>query len=470
MARSAALLNKIVFCLLLAVMVLAVIPYGTVDVWWEAVVECAIFAITAIWIVQVLLRGSWDVKGLLPLILPVILITGYAFAQTIQWPIGFGRLTPQHTLTIDRYQTYLTARKMVALTVFLGLLWLHTSTPTRFRWLVRVVAGLGFVSALFGIGRQLMQSPDSQVGFVLPFLFYGVGYGHFIYHNLFAYLMEMTFGILVGLAVGGGIRKDRILIYVAIAVVLWAALILSSSRGGVLGLVCQVIFLLFMSVTWYATRRRDAQDDENERPWLSFLRGSKLSRIVVVILITVVLVGGVIWMGGEDFASRMSQLHSNEQTTDNLTRTAGWRATWNLIKHQPWTGVGFGTYFLGITQYQTGAGRFKLEEAHNDYLDLAASGGAVAVGLALWWMVIVFMRIRSSLRSKDSYRRAASLGAAAGILSVLAHSFVDFGLQITGIAIIFLALIVIACADGRVELNMDRIPRRPRLASDNETR
>src|SRR2546421_2692557 len=338
MARAAVLLNKLAFCLLLAVMVLAVIPYGTVDVWWEAVFECSVFVITTLWIFQGLFRGAWEVKGLLPLILPLILITVYAFAQTIPWPAGFGNSTSQHTITIDRYQTYLTARKALALTLFFGLLWLHTSTRVRFRWLVRLVIGLGFASALFGIARQLIQSPNSQVGFVLPFLFYGVGYGQFIYHNLFAYLMEMTFALVIGLVVGGGIAKDRILIYVAIALVLWTGLMFSNSRGGVLSLVCQSIFLLFMSLSWYSARRL-ARERQEEHPWLAVISRSRLIRTIMVVLIVAVLVVGLIWMGGEDFASRMSQLHSREQTEDNLTRTSAWHSSWTLIKHQPWTGV-----------------------------------------------------------------------------------------------------------------------------------
>src|SRR5207302_1278068 len=143
-------------------------------------------------------------------------------------------------------------RKALALTLFLGLLLLHTSTPRRFRWLVRVVIGLGLASALFGILRQVLQSPDSPAGFVLPFLFYGTGYGQFIYHNVFSYLMEMTIGLLAGLVLGGALRRDRIPFYLAIAAVVWTALVLSNSRGGIFSLTCQSVFVLFMSLTWYS--------------------------------------------------------------------------------------------------------------------------------------------------------------------------------------------------------------------------
>ena len=92
-----------------------------------------------------------------------------------------------------------------------------------------------------------------------------------------------------------------------------------------------------------------------------------------------------------------------------------------------------------------------MEQAHNDYLDLAANGGVVAVGLAGWFVALLIWRARSSLRSGDPYRRAACLGAIAGLLSVAVHSLVDFGLQVTGIGVVFVALVVISVADSRVE-------------------
>jgi len=116
--------------------------------------------------------------------------------------------------------------------------------------------------------------------------------------------------------------------------------------------------------------------------------------------------------------------------------------------------VGFGAYSLAIPQYRPGPGFTRLEQAHNDYLDLAANGGVVAVALAAWFIATIIWRARTALRSADIYRRAACLGAVAGILSIGVHSFVDFGLQVPGIALVFGALVVIAVADSRVESAM----------------
>jgi O-antigen ligase len=307
------------------------------------------------------------------------------------------------------------------------------------------------MSAIFGVVRQFLQAPNAPSGFVLPFLFPGAGYGQYIYHNLFAYLMEMAFALSMGLVLGGGIVQARKLIYLAIALCVWAAMILSDSRGAILGFMCQAVFLVLMALSWYWSRRSPTQGREHELP--SRIGNSIVMRVAIIIVVVFVLSVGVFWMGGERFSGRLREGISQEQsdTIDNLTRTAVWQSSWSLIKDNIWTGVGFGNYFLAIPQYQTGAGRLKLEQAHNDYLDLIANGGILAAALAAWFAVILSLRVRSRLISRDPYRRAACLGAVAGILSVGVHSTVDFGLQTTGIAIVFAALIVIATADSRAE-------------------
>jgi O-antigen ligase len=307
---------------------------------------------------------------------------------------------------------------------------------------------LGLASALFGILRQVVQSPTSETPFLLPFLFYGLGYGQFVYHNAFAYLVEMSLALTAGLVLGGAVRRDRIPIYLIIAIIIWTALVLSNSRGGLISLACQAIFLLFVSLSWYSSRRL-AREDGKQRAWIRFFQSSLLMRGLAIALLVGTLMVAVVWMGGDELASRVDDPSQN--TVDGLTRPEVWRSTLRLIKENPWTGVGFGAYFLAIPQYRPGPGFTRLEQAHNDYLDLAANGGFVAVALAAWFIAAIIWRASTALRSADIYRRAACLGAVAGMVSIAVHSFVDFGLQVTAIALVFGALVVIAVADRRVE-------------------
>jgi len=378
-------------------------------------------------------------------------MSGYAFIQIVPWGMvtsttgGLTRVTPR-TLSIDSYQTYLTALKALALTLFLGLLLVETNSARRLRWLVGTIVGLGVASALFGIVRQLLQSETSPRGFLLPYLFGGTGYGQFISPNVFSYLMEMSLALVVGLIVGGAVRRNRLLVYITLALVIWAALVLSNSRGGILSLACQVVFQLYVSLSWYAARKAAAEDGSPR--WLEILRASSLVRVTVIVLMVAILLAGVFWIGGNRLASKTG---TSGGDIEGATRSEIWSASWRLIKQHPLTGVGFGAYFLAIPQHQVGAGRLRVEQAHNEYLDIVANGGLIALAIALWFIVTLIWRVRKPLRSRDAFRRAAALGAVAGLLDVGVHSAVDFGLQVAAIAVVFLALIVIAVADERVE-------------------
>src|SRR5215813_4796814 len=190
-ARLANIFDKVILVSLLAVGVISIIPYGTVDPWWDALFEVMVFGLAALWIVEGLLAGKWQIKGV-AILLPMVVITVYIYVQTLPIPSGLIKVSGSaNSLTIDRYQTQLTALKTLALTLFTALLLAHVTTRKRLMWTVRVVIGMGLGSALFGLLRHFLQAPDSANGFVLPFLFAGTGYAQFLSPNVFAFLMEM---------------------------------------------------------------------------------------------------------------------------------------------------------------------------------------------------------------------------------------------------------------------------------------
>jgi O-antigen ligase len=209
-----------------------------------------------------------------------------------------------------------------------------------------------------------------------------------------------------------------------------------------MGFLAQAILLTSVSLSWYF-RRDEAEAGSDDR---GVLAPSLLLRGLVTLAIVATLIVGAFWMGGQSLALKFEG-NAIASDVDGVTRREIWHSTWSVFKDHLVTGVGFGAYFLAITDRQIGSGKVRIEQAHNDYLDLAANGGIIAVLLAAWFVLMVIWRAKSSLRSRDFYRRAVALGALAGILSVGVHSIVDFGLQVTGLALVFGALIVIAIAD-----------------------
>lgn len=155
-------------------------------------------------------------------------------------------------------------------------------------------------------------------------------------------------------------------------------------------------------------------------------------------------------MGGERLATNLGTVPDevvSVEGSEGASRREIWQATWQLIKDNPVTGVGFGGYWAAIPQYHRASGQVTPQEAHNDYLELMASGGVVGILLLGWFLVIFTRRARTRLRMADGFARAASMGALVGLFGVAVHSFVDFGLHITINALVFVVLLVIAAGD-----------------------
>src|SRR5437879_7095600 len=94
--------------------------------------------------------------------------------------------------------------------------------------MVHAIITLAIACALFGIARQALQHGD---GFLLARLKQGSGYAQFINKDHFSYLMEMAFGLTVGVAFMRSGRPERIALFLSGLVVICAGLGLLLSRG-----------------------------------------------------------------------------------------------------------------------------------------------------------------------------------------------------------------------------------------------
>ena len=418
-------MNKLVFGALVGLIVLTPIPYGTVEPWWKAAFVCAVFAICILALVENLITGNVEVPDR-AVLLPMLALTALAFLQTLSLGTRTeANLQVWNTISADPYQTRFFALQLLALTTFLALLYRYTNTQRRVRVLVFTVLAIAVVSAVFGILRQTTQQ---QIGFILPLLRPKQGYAQFINKNHFAYLMEMAFGLGLGIILGGGVKRDRVMIYVALLIPIWTALVLANSRGGVLAMITQIVIAALL-----------------------FTRAQSVAlRAVLLVVLLVGIVFGTLWVGGDRLASNFEGA-SSEFTSDTLRQGASrneiWRATLKMFAAHPILGVGLGGYWIGITAYHDASGLMTPQEAHNDYLELLSSGGVIGFALGIWFVVMVVKEARASFLSGGSYMRAVRFGAILGIAGVAAHSLVDFGLHIMTNAVVFLTLIMIATTE-----------------------
>jgi O-antigen ligase len=448
--------ERFIFYGLLVIIALTAIPYGTVEEWWIAIFECAIFALGALWFLLVNIRGDSRVPSS-RMLWPLIAILGFIIVQTINFGGRGGEAELPGALSgaisADVFETRLVILKLLVLILTLALLLRHTTSHRRLRALINLVIGVGVVSALFGILRQTTQH-DSP-GYFLPYLMPNSGYGQFINRNHFAFLMEMAFGLVLGLVVGGGVSRERVLIYVSFAMPIWFALVLSNSRGGIFSMLGQ---LLFAALMFTMVRRPQFEADSNRASnwWLWRFRSSIATRILLGLCLLIAVAVSVIWIGGDQLASRFDT-GQNEAGVEKVdlhqgeSRAEVWRSTWALIKDYPLAGVGFGGYWAVIPKYHDASGELTPQQAHNDYLEILASGGLIGVALCCWFVFAFARTARVEFGSKDSFRRAACFGALVGLFGVAVHSLFDFGLHVTINALIFIVLIVLATARVRDE-------------------
>lgn len=455
-ASTSGPLDPVIFGALLVLMALVAIPYGSVPPWAEAVFECSIFALGAMWIIDGLLKGAWGVRE--PrLFVPLIAIIVFAFVQAIPWGGSAAGIQAElwRSVSTDPYETRRFGLKLLALTLSGLLLLRYTSNQRRLHMLIHVVIGIGVASAVFGILRQVFQGNAPNA--LLPQLSFDRSYAQFIDRNHFAFLIEMVLGLVLALMLGRGMRRDRRLIYLAVAFLLWAALVLSSSRGGIFTMVCQLLFLglLFSAPGPSRTTRRE--ESSRARVWLQRLNKSFMLRAALIMCLMLGVTVSIVWVGGDPLMHRLETMPREFSANDddkriNTRRVEIWQATWRLIKVHPITGIGFGAYWISFPAYHDASGPFTPDEAqlrplaaHNDYLELLASGGLIGAALGAWFIISLIRCSLERLRSsRDPFRRTACFGALIGMFGVGVHSLVDFGLHDTVNAFIFTALVVIA--------------------------
>jgi O-antigen ligase len=458
-SRASVILERIIFYGLLVLILMVAAPYGIVAPWRgavESIFECGVFVLGILWMIEGMLSGAWVSRRHL-LLLPLLLLAVFAYTQTL--PLGSStsmtgiNVSIWQALSYDPYETRLMVLKLLAYALTLGLLLRYTSGPGRLRVLLLFIIGIGVASAMFALLKQTTQG--SAPNFLFPFVRLDRGYGQFINANHFAYLMEMALGLALGLLAGGGVRRDRVLIYLAAAIPIWVALVLSRSRGGILSMLCQLLLLALMFSAVRGRKRSEGMKN-SVSSGLARIGSSSISRLTLgAALLTATLIG-IIWVGGEQITGRFEAIQDEvaseiQESNPGVRRKEIWSATWRMVKAHPLAGVGIGGYWTAIPQYHNASGKMTPQQAHNDYLELLASGGVIGVLLGVWFIFLLVKFARATFNSIDPFRRAACFGALAGLFGISIHSLVDFGLHIPINALICLMLVAIATVNGRTE-------------------
>jgi O-antigen ligase len=385
-----------------------------------------------------LLLTAMTALQLVPLNRAVLATISPAAPAVLQeYSIGYALTSDAHGVSIDPERT---RSALVALASLAALLvgcacWLSRDNVKQLALALTIV---GVMLAAAGIIQRATFN-GKIYGFWMPLNQGANSFGPFINKNHFAGWMLMAIPVSLGcfcalvsrgLVNVGPTLRDRIIwlssrqasqaMLVGFAVlVMGLSLVLTMSRSGISAFALALVMAL-----WSAVRR---------------LAGSS-RRITVVYLVFLVftIVG---WVGLDRIIERFNQ----GETVTFGGRIPVWQDTLGIVRDFWLTGTGLNTYGVATLFYQSGLPQLHFEEAHNDYLQLAAEGGLL-LGVPALATIVMFAREarRRFAREPIGSGYWIRLGAVTGILAIALQSVVDFSLQIPGNAALFAVLCGIA--------------------------
>ena len=445
--------SRFLFLTLCVAIVISALAFGTVHYWALALFDLAGVVVILLWTADAWRLGTLRVsRNVLQLPLLGMVALGLFQLLPLREADHAGLLTngAVRTLSLDPHATRLVLVQVTTLLIFFAAALVFIDTPHRLRIIVRTIAIFGFVLAIFGM-TQSFTSPN-KVYWVRE-LTQSTAFGPFINRHHFAGYMELALAIPLGLLFSGSIEGEKKLLYVFVVLMMGMALILTNSRGGLISLVAEILFLVV--IAGFRKKHRAREPEEKQRR----VRSGALRAALALALIIGIL-GGTLMFGGEEALSRfVGTVNTDDPTTG---RAHFWSVTLDIIHAHPLIGTGLGAFGVIYTKYDSHNGLYRLEQAHNDYLQVLSDAGIIGAALGLFFIVALFRMALARRESGDEFRRGVATGALAGCFAVLVHSFFDFTLHTPANALLFLMLAALATINGRVEVKSTRRRQRRR--------
>jgi O-antigen ligase len=428
-------LNKTIAGGLLLAVAFTALAHGAVEPWSVFVFETIVLVLVLLWAAKAIADRS--LKITIPeTALPIIALLAFGLLQSFGFADKSGRLS---SLSMNVGATRATVTVLIFLFVSFVIASNFFSSRTYLKALANFLVIFGLAMAIFALiqnfawdGRFYWIRPTESPS---PF-------GPFANHNHFAGYMEMLIPVPVGLMIARAARAEMKWLYGFAATMMGIAIVVSLSRGGMIGLAAAMSFILLMSARLRLSNKRGGPIGttfvgQRRRPNIA-------SQAVIVAAIVAVILAGIFWIGAEPVINRVAQgqAPSAQQQTESFFSSRGWvwRDTLTMIRANPFFGVGLGAYGTAFPVYTQSDGSLRVPQAHNDYLQIVADCGIVGGLIGLWFIVLMFRAMLRSLKSRDPWLAGLALGAGAGIFAMLVHSVFDFNLQLPANALLFLIL------------------------------
>jgi O-antigen ligase len=387
---------RVGICCLLA---FAVLSFGAVEEWSQAVLEVGVATLLIVWTIkQYRIRAE-------QLMMPVEFLPLFAFALVVVAQLAFH-------LTASRYYTRIELQLLVSYLIVVFMMSQVFTRRSHWRTFVWFLMGLGFFVSIFGILQHLTF--NGKLYWFRVMRFGGLPFGPYVNRNHFAGFAEMIIPIALVPLVLGKVRKERIFLVALFAVVPIVALILSTSRGGIVSFAAQMVILFLLLVI----RRVH----------------SKYMIFGGVLVLTAVM--AVSWIGVQQVLKRFAGIQNLEVSAGK--RAAMRRDTFRLFLDHPFIGTGLGTLQMVYPPYDSVYDGRIVNHAHNDYLEGLAETGIIGGLCCLWFLGVVLVNaLEGKIALERSFGSALNLSGLVACGGILVHSLVDFNLHIPANALLF---------------------------------
>jgi O-antigen ligase len=434
-------LDRILFWDLIAAVVLSVLAFGTVEPWSIAIFEINALLVAILLALKYVIGHDWN-WGRLRLTAPVF---GLVLVGVLQLaPFGSAVFTAQpenievselagRSISLDRQATREATVKILALAFYFAGAIVALRGAQRRKLALFILTGFGFLTSLFAIIHRLTS--NGKMYWVRTVSDYIAPYGPYGNYNHFAGFVELILPLPFAYLLFARVNLERRVLWLFSVVIMASALIFSLSRGGILAMSVEILILL-AAVALNSRGRSRESSTEGRGNWLMI--GGILAAVTLTAL----------WIGYDRLVDRFQLTRQGASEFSVVTRVEYWRASWKMFLDHPMTGVGLGAFPAIYPQYGRSTAAYeRVEQTHNDYLQLLTDAGLLGAALALWFLLEIALIARGQLKQYREFNprtRAMILGGYTAIAGIMVHSLTDFNLQLAANALLFLFVTAIA--------------------------
>lgn len=432
-------LSGIIFFILCATLVFSVGAFGAVDLWALGVLSLLSGSIAVLWLADAWFRKEFQFN-LNSLQIPLLGLVAVGLIQLLplrrpEIPADLLSIPAAASLSLAPYATRLATVQLIVYFIFFAAALAFINNENRLRKIVLTIIIFGSSMAFFGILQRLADL-EAIYGLRLPGQ--AVPFASFVNQHHFAALMEMTIGVTLGLLFSRETKNNRRIFLSFAALVMGVAVVFTSSRGGMISLIAVIGFIVAANILQKSandTNFPDGGSGKSNRRVFAFIGGG--------VGLIAVLFGATLLLDGDESLLRGAGLSNPDEITNG--RLHFWSIAWRIFLDHPLLGAGLDSFAFAFTAYDTWNGTYRIEQAHNDYLQILADAGIAGFVCAAAFIFLLFKHGRRAIRqSADSFRRSTATGALAGCAGILIHSFFDFPLRTPANAFFFLTLTALA--------------------------